>query len=287
MQIGAETKGFVLEVAPAAAAALGYVEAGIDWSRVLANRRWWLKSSPWPYFFADNIFTQEFLSQLEAQFLEILGRGFGQSSDRTRFGRNMPNSDAYSWNLPPNVSGPLAIFYSRAWHNMLVALTGVSSTRDVNAALHHHQVASANGSVHRDVGIGWFSDQPRADGINPMDLTRCSYTSGAVEEDGTAAREVVRSLTMIIFLCNPHWQSGEGGETGLYNYPSDSVEKPAVRIAPVSNSILIFENRPDSYHSFLSNPRVTRNSIILWLHRPKSEAVSRWGDHNIYRWKAR
>jgi hypothetical protein len=280
-------KGFVLKVAPAAAGALRYVDAGVDLSTILANRRWWMKSSPWPHLVAENVLEPGFFAEIEKQFRSILDRGFGKPDDETRFSRNMPNSDAYGWNLPPDVGGPLALFYSRAWHDMLVATTGVSSTLDVNAALHHHQVGSANGSVHRDVGIGWFSDQPRADGINPMDLSRCSYVSGQSPEKEMPVREVVRSLTLIFYLCNPDWRSGEGGETGLYERASDPLDRPGARVAPINNSILIFENRLDSYHSFLSNPRLARNSIILWLHRSKSEAVARWGDHNIYRWKSR
>jgi hypothetical protein len=287
MKIGGKAEGFVLRVAPGATAALQYLEAGLDLSSILANRRWRLNNTPWPHFFVESVFERGFFGELEQQFNQVLGRGLGEPSDPTRFSRNMPNSDAFGWNLLPDLDGPLAFFWSRPWHDMLVGLTGASSTRDVNAALHHHPVGSADGSVHRDVGVGWFSDQHRADGVNPMDLARCSYTSGAVKEEAGAAREVVRSLTMIFYLCNPDWRQGDGGETGLYRFASDAVSQPALRIPPLNNSILIFENRLDTYHSFLTNRRGARNSIILWLHRRKEEAVQRWGDHNIYRWKAR
>lgn len=276
----------ILRVAPGAAGALRYISAGLDLSALLANRRWWVKSTPWPHFFAENVFQREFFHDLERQFNEVLGRGLGEPSDPTRFSRNMPNSDAYGWNLPPDVDGPLSLFYSKQWHDLLVGLTGVSSTLDVNTALHHHHVGSADGSVHRDLSAGWFSDQPRADGVNPMDLSRCSHTTGAVKEGEPAAREVVRSLTMIMYLGNPNWSHGDGGETGLYHFASDPVSQPAVRVPPHNNSILVFENGLDSYHSFLTNRRSARNSIILWLHRPKGEAIERWGSHNLYRWKS-
>ncbi len=275
---------FILDVAASAAGALRYVNATMDLSRILANRRWWQHDRPWTYWVAEDVFQANVFAEMEAQFRSVLDRGFGESAEATRFSRNMPNSSAFGWNLPPDVDGPLSILYSRAWHDMLVELTGVSSTRDVNAALHHHQPASPNGSVHRDVGSGWFSDQPRADGINPMDLSRCGYTSGTVFDEGAVAREVVRSLTMIFYLGNPHWSQGEGGETGLYRLAADPIDQPALRVPPKNNSILIFENKLDSYHSFLTNPRLPRNSAILWLHRSKEEAVKRWGEHNIYRW---
>jgi 2OG-Fe(II) oxygenase superfamily len=257
-----------------------------DLYRSLTARRWWQRSKPFSYFAAENVFEAGFFAEMEAQFQEVLSRGFGEPTDSTRFSRNMPNSDAYSWNLPATVDGPLSLFYSRAWHDMLVALTGVTSTLDVNAAIHHHQIGSANGSVHRDIGIGWFSQQPRPDGINPMDLSRCSYTTGHAFQPGAVAREVVRSLTVLVYLCNPDWQPGEGGETGLYPHSTGAVEEPAVRVPPVNNSILVFENKLDSYHSFISNPRLPRNSAIMWLHRPKKDAVERWGEQSIYRWSA-
>lgn len=277
----------IVRVAPGAAGALRYISAGLDLSALLANRHWWVRSTPWPHFFAENVFKRDFFEDLARQFNEVLGRGFGEPSDPTRFSRNMPNSDAYGWNLPPDVDGPLSLFYSKQWHDLLVGLTGVSSTGDVNAALHHHHVESADGSVHRDVGVGWFSDQPRADGINPMDLSRCSYTSGAVKEGGPAAREVVRSLTMIVYLGNGGWRQGDGGETGLYQYAADPVNQPALRVPPTDNSVLVFENRLDSFHSFLTNRKAARNSLILWLHRTKDEAIDRWGNQNVYRWKSR
>lgn len=243
----------------------------------LRNRRFWQRKHPFPHFVAHDVFEPTFFSALEAEFRRLLEQGV--------FARNMPNSDAYSWNFPATIDGPLAYFYSRAWHDTIALLSGVRATLDVNGALHHHQVGSLNGSVHNDVGIGYFSDQPRADGVNPMDLSRCDYTSGRMlreEERRTEPRRTVRAVTMLLYLCND--EDMRGGETGLYVHRDDPVSQPAAMVAPRNNTMLIFETTPHSWHSFIHNPSQPRNSVILWLHRSYEEAVEKFGEEAIYRW---
>lgn len=249
-----------------------------DLTQILRDRRWLLRASPFTHAVAQEVFSEAFYCDLKRALAGLLSRGFGSARETDRLARNMPNSDAHAWNLPADVDGPFGLFYSRAWHDTLAGLFGVAATGDVNAAVHYHQVGSANGSVHRDLGVAWFSDQPRADGINPMDLTRCSYTSGKTSAPDIAAREVVRAITMIYYVGNPAWAQGDGGETGFYRAADDDVAAPALAIAPLENSMIVFENTPASYHSFIRNRRHPRTSIILWLHRRKTEALERFGD---------
>jgi 2OG-Fe(II) oxygenase superfamily len=232
---------------------------------------------PFPHFAATEVFEVGVAAELKRAFTDVLARGTSSGNDRVRFSQNMTYSDAYSWNFPADLNGPLALFYSREWHDLLVCLTGIRASGDVNGALHHHQLGSAQGTVHRDLNIAWFSDQPRSDGINPMDTRRCSYTHGVTAEQGIKRRKVVRAVTMIYYLANRSWSPGDGGETGLYRTAADPVERPAAIAPPVNNSILIFENGPGSYHSFIRNRRHPRNSVILWLHRTVADTVERWG----------
>jgi len=253
------------------------VSTPFDIARLLRSRRWALRTSPFPHVAATEVFDDAFKSALEVELGRLLARGLGRGNETHRLARNMPYSDAYGWNLPPRGDGPLAFFYSRPWHDLLAGLWDVPATGDVNAAVHYHPVGSANGSVHRDLGVAWFSDQARDDGINPMDLARCGYTTGRASAPGIAVREVVRAVTMIYYLGNRSWSSGDGGETGLYRREDDPVDEPALRIAPIDNTMLVFENTPSSYHSFLCNRRHARTSIILWLHRSKDLAIGRFG----------
>jgi len=266
-------------------AALGTAVDRTRLDETLANRRWTLRLSPFPHFIATRVFTNDFYRQLEREFLDVLGRGLADTADPAKFSRNMQNSDAYSWNFPADINGGLSLFYSRDWHDMLTNITKTDCTLDVNGALHHHQLLSKNGSIHKDVGIGWFSDQPRADGVNPMDLRRCAYTTGRISGQTSAVRQTVRAVTMIFYLANPPWKPGVGGETGLYTSMTDPVDAAASAVPPVNNTMLIFENTPESFHSFISNTKQTRNSLILWLHRTVEETNRLWPSEPLYSWK--
>jgi 2OG-Fe(II) oxygenase superfamily len=258
--------------------------SSFDLASVLRDRRWVRCETPFPHFRATDVFTSAFYASLEEELQGLLAKGLSPKRDRHRFARNMPNSDAYAWDFPPDIRGALSLFYSLEWHTLLSQLTGVSATGDVNGALHHHQLQSNDGSVHRDVGVGWFSDQRRPDGINPMDLGRCGYTHPNVSSPDIQPHQSVRAVTMIYYFGNPLWRAGDGGGTGLYRTGADPVSMPAAAIPPLNNSLVIFENTPDSWHSFLRNRRSVRNSAILWLHRSMAEAVDRWGDSAVSRW---
>ncbi len=253
-------------------------------SEILQRRPWRYRVSPFPHFTARDVFVPLFYEAIASEFQRIKDLGLDESADPTRFSRNMPNSDAYAWNFPPEIDGPLAMFYSLEWHHLLCRLTMADCTMDVNGALHHHQLHSQNGSVHRDLAIAWFSRQVRPDGMNPMDLSRCSYSRGSIRDSSIDVYESVRAVTMIFYLANPPWKSGDGGETGLYSSASDPVDCPAIAIPPENNSLLVFENTPASYHSFISNKRTTRNSLILWLHRTKQSTLARWPTERVYLW---
>lgn len=254
--------------------------------QALGNRRWWSRRHPCPHFVVRDVFAPDFYAALEDEFRALLDRGFGPPSALDRFARNMPNSDAYSWNFTADVSGPLSIFYRRDWHDLIARLTGAETTLDVNGALHHHQPGSLDGQVHNDVGIGYFIDRPRPDGVNPMDLSRCSYTDGrpGALGDGRPVRAAVRSVAVLLYLCNPDWRPGDGGETGLFLHPDDPVKQPTAAVPPINNTLLVFEITPRSLHSFLHNPHKPRNSVVMWLHRSYDQAVARFGQDAIYEW---
>ena len=90
-------------------------------------------------------------------------------------------------------------------------------------------------------------------------------------------------MAMLFYLCNEGWQEGDGGETGLFE-SVNSIE-PCITVAPRNNSILFFECTPRSYHSFLANPGLERNSIIMWVHRTMQDAISRWPGDRLERWR--
>jgi Rps23 Pro-64 3,4-dihydroxylase Tpa1-like proline 4-hydroxylase len=112
---------------------------------------------------------------------------------------------------------------------------------------------------------------------------RCDYRFGA-DDDNVATVERMRAVAIIFYLANP--SSGVfGGQTGLYRSNSDSIDKPAAVVPPVNNSLVAFECTPASFHGFISNRTAVRNTLVMWLHRDKSEAIRRWGEQNIVYWR--
>jgi hypothetical protein len=255
----------------------------VDLAEALASRRWLRRFKPFPHLIARDVFRPDLFDALERQFEGLLALGLASAPDGRRLSKNMRNSDAYSWNFTPEVEPPFALFYSRAWHDLLRRLMDLEVSPDVNAAAHHHQLGSRDGHVHCDLGEAWFSDQPYASGVNPMDLSRCPYTHPP-DASEPPARHVVRAATMIFYLCNGRWREGDGGETGLYAAADDPVDAPAALTPPIDNSLVVFETSPASHHAFLRNRKGARNSVILWLHAPYEAAAARWGGSAISPW---
>jgi hypothetical protein len=255
-------------------------DSGLQLRRLLAGSQWAYGTHPFPHIRVANVFVTTAYERLAAACRSVLATG----SDRARSARLAYYGAKFDGHIFPfrnGLSGPLSIFVSRAWVELLARAAGVDATADVNGALHHHTKGSRSGFVHKDYSACWFIDQPRPDGVHVSDNALCDYRTGKTMVPGAIARERVRAVAMIYYLNNPPWIDGDGGETGLYLRADDDVEHPAAAVPPVNNSMLVFECSPDSYHSFISNRRNHRNSVAMWLHRTKESAVARWGGEGI------
>jgi len=250
----------------------------ISLARLLANRRWTRYSEPFPHVVARDVFQKAFYRELESQFQEALIDGVGRPGKRQRFVLQSPEYDAYVLLPDRGLADPLRLFISRSWHDLLAELFDVKTTLDVQCAFHHHSVGSATGWVHSDIGLRYFMDAPHSDGIS---LACAGRTPGAANAAGQNVRPVVRAIAMIFYLNNT-WSPGRGGETGLYRSVQDPPTQPVARVPPLNNSLLAFECSPYSFHAFLKNHEYPRNSVNLWLYRPKADVVARWGEDKIY-----
>ncbi len=250
----------------------------------LQNRRWQWCSTPFPHIVAQNVFTESVYQDHAAGFKAILNRGLSDLPDPHRFSRTVSGYDAFTFNFHHDLSGSLGIFLSREWHDILASVLGISATLDVNGGFHHHAVGSASGWVHNDLNPGWFVDQSNKDRVNLSNYQLCNYHTGVRNSQETLVRETIRGAAFIYFLENPDWKPGDGGETGLYHSRRDAIDTPIIRVPPINNSMLLFECTPHSYHAFISNRRCVRNSVIMWIHRQKQDALSRWGEHSIVKW---
>ena len=249
----------------------------VDMAHLLDERRWTLCNDPFPHLRAPNVFVPQLYAELATAFDMILSEQPLPDWPEARFTRSMPNYDASAVGFDTRVCWPFSVFVSRAWHDMFARLLGVDANGCIHGGLHHHAVGSRDGFVHNDLNPVWFAE---GDGMEDILIPRhalCSYCYGEGPA-GVRRREAVRAVAVIYYLSNPEWQPGDGGETGLYRSGRGAVAYPVVAVPPINNSLVAFECTPDSFHSFRTNVRHPRNSVITWLHCEKATAVARWGE---------
>lgn len=244
---------------------------------VLAHRRWARRLDPFPHVVARNVFVPDFYDAMAAQFREIEAR------PDAPFRRNIRGYDAASADVSRYADGPLGVFVSRSWNDLIADVAGVASTGDVLASLHHHDPGSQRGWPHQDLNPGWFADpMPGPGDVRTAYTDGVDYHNGA-RPDGINAHESMRAVSILFYLGNPPWQPGDGGESGLFASSEAGFRADGVTVPPVNNSLVLFECTPFSWHTFLSN-RLARNSVVMWLHRTKSDAVRRWGESSVVYW---
>lgn len=253
---------------------------------ILSNRCWLRRERPFPYFVAQDVFVESVYAELADAFQKLLDSGFSETPGR-RLAKGMRGYDAYGVNFAPAARGPFRLFASRRWHDLIADVTGTRGTGHMMCGVHHHAIGSKSGRVHNDLNPGWFVDSECSDGVTLARHRVIDYSSGTLRAPGFTPRRLVRAVAMLFYLNNAAWRPGDGGETGLYHSPRMPVDEPVARVPPINNSLLIFECTPTSFHSFISNTRDARNTVILWLHRPYEEAVRRFGQEAIVEWPRR
>ncbi|MBJ7610656.1 MAG: sulfotransferase [Candidatus Dormibacteraeota bacterium] len=251
---------------------------------VLAPHPWTVRSHPFPHVVARNVLRPEVYAEVDRAFEDVLARGMDAAPHG--FGRSTPGYDVFSHTMRTGQDGPFALFLSRPWHDAVAVAASVAAGGHVFCGLHHHAVGSASGSVHNDLNPGFFPRAARPDEVVLNDHALCSYYSGE-SQAGVQPVETVRAVALIFFVHNQPWSPGDGGEIGLYASAAHPIERPAVAVPPINNSMVFFECTPHSFHGFISNRRIPRNSLIMWIHRPPADVIGRWGADPIVRWPSR
>jgi LPS sulfotransferase NodH len=244
---------------------------------VLASRRWWRCTTPFPHIRAENVFTPAVYEAMRDDFRKLLAEG--------QLHRDLPGYDASAVAITDGNVGAFAVLASRAWHDLWAGLFGANCSGELNVTLHHHATGSESGIPHNDLNPAFFLEEDRnADGLILADPKRCNYRHGRPDApDGVVER--VRAVALLFYLANDeNYGVGWGGETGLYRLGSDRVDRPEAAVPAVNNSLVAFECTPFSFHSFISNTYMERNCVAMWLHRPKADVVERWGERTIVGW---
>ncbi|AHH22300.1 hypothetical protein NONO_c75450 [Nocardia nova SH22a] len=242
---------------------------------LLAHRRWIRRTRPFPHVYVRDVFVAEFYQRLAAEF---------ERAHAERPELFTPVAAGYSATgagLGELRNGPLEVFLSRAWHDLIERVAGVPATGDVEGSLHHHAPGSPRGWLHHDLSPAWFRETAPAAGEVGLPFDGINVKTGE-RPAGVPARELVRAVAVLFYLGNGPWQPGDGGETGLFT--DGTAPAPAVVVPPLDNSMIVFECTPRSWHTFLGANTGPRNSVVMWLHRPREEAERRWGGNRIVNW---
>ncbi|MFQ6397046.1 2OG-Fe(II) oxygenase [Nocardia sp. KC 131] len=246
-------------------------------TELFAHRRWIRRTGPFPHVYARDVFVPDFYQRLAEEFERVSAQ---QPAVFT------PVSDEYSATgvqLNALPKGPLALFLSREWHDLIAGVAGVATTGDVEASLHHNPPGSPTGWPHSDLSPAWFAGPPPGqDEVRTPDAA-VDLKTGARSSTVTA-RETVRAVAVLFYLANPGWKAGDGGETALYEHIAGVTPVPALTVPPLDNSMVLFECTPRSWHTFVGNNAAARNSVVMWLHRPMSDVLRRWGGERIAQW---
>ncbi|SEC70066.1 hypothetical protein SAMN04490357_2672 [Streptomyces misionensis] len=252
-----------------------------DLNRSLCGRRWLVRTFPFRHVLADSVFTPALHEQLTAELGDLLDASGGHG-----FERNMRGFEATGHGFRPGYRGAFDIFFSAEFRRLMSSVFDAPLTCDVDASLHHHEPGARSGHIHNDLNPGWFPARPQDSpdsAVNLSDPSRCDYRFGETGEAGLEVVERVRAVALLYYLHNGPWVPGNGGETGLYLDRTGPVAEPFLVAPPKDNALLAFECTPRSFHTYLES-RVPRNSLIMWWHRPKEDAVARWGEKAIVPW---
>jgi hypothetical protein len=236
---------------------------------------WWLYATPFLHFRAKNVLNQHDYARVESAFRETLNSIVGTGSKELA---KAANYDANIISMSPKLAPIFAPFFSRSWIEKIHRLLSLRGISRLDGALHSSAPGSRTGWIHTDFCSAWF-DESGDTSIYPVFPNRvmCDYFTGKAKSGTARPIEYVRAATLIYYLCNDGWQIGDGGETGIYSRARDGSRTASDMVPPVNNTLLLFPCSPHSYHRFITNPKRTRNSIILWLHSTIEDATAIWG----------
>jgi hypothetical protein len=223
---------------------------GTTVEQVLANRRWAVSQRPFPHVVVDNVFQPGFYEELVGVVRQVV------TSD------SMKNSTEHDIMIKPMTradSWPLGFFFGQPWQQAVNAVFRLPATGHFSGAIHHHVVGSASGYPHNDLRSDWLTG-----------------TTHSITPRAQKRPHAVRGVAVLIYLANPPWRPGDGGEAGLYRSAADQVDRAARFVAPVNNRLLAFPCSPLSFHAFRTNRRRPRNSLVMWTHQSTEALIDQW-----------
>jgi hypothetical protein len=239
---------------------------------------WRQHESPFRHFRATGVFDEETYASLAAAFRPIL-EASQQGTGNYRMTRSRADYDARMLSVDEELAGRFAPLFAPDWIRFLYRFMGLPYLDRLSGGLHSSEIGARTGGIHTDFCAAWFDEsiEQRGAFLFP-DHRRCEYYTGQKVVEDAQPRQYARAAALIYYLCNDGWRPGMGGETSFYGAARASDRTSADLVPPLNNSLVLFECSPHSYHRFVSNTGMVRNSIVMWLHCTDELARSRWGD---------
>ena len=216
-----------------------------------------VESEPFPHIVVDNFFKPEAYQALCDQFNAIKERGLSKEkrADYDRFHAFDMDYDGYLYIPSPtlNSNQPLPLFYSLEWNNFFSKIFKQFTSFETSFAFHHHPAEDKTGFFHHDFTNKSFS-------------TKLALPNGVIAREMGERGDVIRRriISLLIYINNPEWHEGDGGETGIYSKDGKTLLK---KVPPVNNRLFAFQTSPISMHAFQSNKK-ERNCVVQWFHIP-------------------
>ncbi len=231
----------------------------IDWDDFVAlpKSQIVVERQPYPHVVVDSFLKDWAYEGLVARFRNLKDKGLSNAAND--FARLHPfeiNYDGYLYSPPATLDPDDAqsIFFSLCWNRFFSNLFSQTTGFETALAFHHHPAGDRTGFVHND-----FSDK---------NFLRGSWLANGVVPyaiaDGNGGVLRRRIIALLLFLDNPPWEEGNGGELGLYASDGRTLVK---KVAPINNRLVAFHIGPQSFHAFQGN-HVPRTSIVQWFHMP-------------------
>ncbi len=228
-----------------------------------------VKKKPFRHVVMENVFKVDTYREFCKEFDDRIKRGFENNFAYQKFWK-FSHYDAYCYNICPDKDTAYGrIVYDPDFRKFINGFFNHKLTPHVLAELHHHLPKSDSGYIHNDYDIASFVKKPLENGMNPHRY-QCKYR-GRVE----GAVHCVRSIAILYYFNNNAYRPGLGGETAFFTDFKEGSE-PAKRITPNINKLVAFEVSPQSWHSFLTNKTIPRNSLVMWYHCPEKWAIERY-----------
>jgi hypothetical protein len=247
-------------------------------NKVTQLGNWTAHKYPFLHYRATNVLNKESYDRITASFNSFLNATYNNNGGNAKYKlqKSAQNYDALILGMNDEIAPMFYPFFSENFLKLLANFVSIPFIPRIEGGLHSSPPNSRTGWIHTDFCSAYFDESVPVSGLFPK-REGCEYFSGVKKNPAAKPVEYVRMATLIYFLCNNNWQNGYGGETGLYGAAKQTYNTSFDLIPPVNNSLLLFKCSPHSYHRFVTNPGITRNSIILWLHSPVNYAESIWG----------